>query len=159
MLRATVVLATVLAAAPACADWQYTRWGMTVDQALAASGGTMAPCTPTACKSGAGSKFQPKTFGRYQSGEFKFESILLFDNAGGLAMVALKLLELEHLNRLQDALISKYGEPVIENAGFLHIRRWMTATDRIELRNIGADKPSLVLLNYTPRSTISNKGL
>lgn len=159
MLRAAIVLATVLVAMPAYADWQYTHWGMTADQVISASSGSLSPCTPAACKGATGGKFQPKTIGEYQSGEFKFENIMLFDDAGGLAKVRLKLADPSQITRLQSALVSKYGEFVIENAGFLHTRRWMTATDRIELQNIGADKRALVLLQYSPRATASNKGL
>lgn len=159
MLRAIIIIAAVLAATPAYSDWQYTRWGMTADQTIAASGGLLSPCTPTACKGATGGKFQPKTFGQYQSGEFKFENIMLFDDAGGLAKVRLKLADPAQIARLQSALVSKYGEFVVENAGFLHTRRWMTSTDRIELQNIGTDKRALVLLEYSPRATVLNKGL
>lgn len=159
MFRAIAVFAAVLVATPVCADWQYTKWGMTADQTIAASSGALSPCTPTACKGATGGKLQPKTIGEYQSGEFKFEGILLFDAAGGLAKVRLKLANPSQLARLQDALVSKYGEFAVENAGFLHIRRWITTTDRIELRNIGTDKGTLALLEYSPRATTSNKGL
>jgi hypothetical protein len=159
MFRVTAVIVTILTAAPAYADWQYTHWGMTADQAIAASNGSLSSCTPAACKGATGGKFQPKTIGEYQSGEFKFENIMLFDDAGGLAKVRLKLADPAQITRLQSALVSKYGEFVIENAGFLHTRRWMTATDRIELQNIGTDKRALVLLEYSPRATASNKGL
>lgn len=159
MIRMALLLAFTLTTSPAYSDWQYTHWGMTADQAIAASSGTLTPCTPSACKGATGGKFQPKTIGQYQSGEFKFENILLFDDAGGLAKVRLKLADPAQITRLQSALVSKYGEFVVENAGFLHTRRWMTATDRIELQNIGTDKRALVLLEYSPRATASNKGL
>lgn len=156
---ATFMLALVITNTRAVADWQYTHWGMSADQAIAASNGSLSPCSPAACKGATGGKFQPKTIGQYQSGEFKFENIMLFDDAGGLVEVRLKLADRAQRGRLQDALVSKYGEPVIEDAGFLQIRRWMTATDRIELRNIGTDKLALVVLQYSPRATASNKGL
>ena len=159
MIRTSIIIAAVLATTPAFADWQYTQWGMTADQAIAASSGALSPCTPTACKGATGGKLQPKTIGQYQSGEFKFENIMLFDDAGGLAKVRLKLVDPAQITRLQSALVSKYGEFVVENAGFLHTRRWMTATDRIELQNIGTDKRALVLLEYSPRTTAANKGL
>lgn len=159
MIRMALLLVFTLMTDPVYADWQYTHWGMTADQAIAASNGTLTPCTPAACKGAAGGKFQPKTIGQYQSAEFKFENIMLFDDAGGLAKVRLKLADPAQIARLQSALVSKYGEFVVENAGFLHARRWMTATDRIELQNIGTDKRALVLLEYSPRSTAANKGL
>ncbi|MBI5940147.1 MAG: hypothetical protein HY859_06950, partial [Caulobacterales bacterium] len=42
-----VVVASLLAATPAAADWQWTKWGMTPSEVVSASDGKAKQTSPT----------------------------------------------------------------------------------------------------------------
>lgn len=156
---ACAMLALSCIVSPALADWQYTKWGMTVGDVLSASNGQMKPCTPKACEGPSGGALDPKAFGPYSAGEFNFTAFAMFDDRGALAKVYLRLDDPSKYLRLQHALAVKYGAPTREDAGFLKIIYWQPDNDRIEMRRIGETKPQLVSLEYYPRVNASNKGL
>ena len=82
MLRSTVVgLAFLCTVGAAHADWQYTHWGMTVDQAIAASQGKLKACNPQACNGQKNESTLALAYGSYRVGEFSFTSFLMFDKA------------------------------------------------------------------------------
>jgi hypothetical protein len=66
---------------PALADWQYTKWGMTVDQVIVASNGQMARC-PRVCGKEGETETSLAT-GAYKSGKFDFTAFANFDNRTG----------------------------------------------------------------------------
>src|SRR5215472_17354015 len=94
------------------ADWQYTRWGMTPEQVMAASAGQLKACDE-ACK-GQDTNIQIARFlGPYQSGLFKFTAYMLFDRRSNtLAQVTLGLNQPNDAGALIGALRLEYGEPV-----------------------------------------------
>lgn len=159
-IKAAVIATSIIFFTGAAhADWQYTRWGMTIDQVAAASNGSLRPCTVKGCEGPSGGEFEPKLFGPYTSGKFNFTAFSLFDKSGGLARIYLRLEDPAQASRLHDALTSKYGNPSTKDAGFLHITYWQPQADRIELRSIGDGKRKHVTLTYSPRISPSNKGL
>jgi hypothetical protein len=159
-LLAKVVVVTVAASYSngAEADWQYTRWGMTLDEVLKASNGRMQRCSPLACKGKESENLTPGAFGPYESGPYKFQAFLSFNSAGGLAFVNLELLDAtsEHSASLVGELHSKYGKPDSSSKGLLSYWIWRTPTDQISVLQIGDD---VTHLQYKQRTTLENKGL
>lgn len=97
-----------LIATPASAHWQFTTWGMTAEQVIAASNGSAhvgsgATSAQGDAKLGAA--------GTYVSGEYQFTVNYWFGSAG-LSMVSLSLRSDPQCRALQRDLLAKYGEPV-----------------------------------------------
>jgi hypothetical protein len=161
MLRSTVVgLAFLCTVGAAHADWQYTRWGMTVDQAIAASQGKLKACNPQACNGQKNESTLALAYGSYRVGEFSFTSFLMFDKADKkLAHVSLTLVNGEKALQLGSALRGRYGEPASRNStttpGF-SITVWREKTDEVLFTLIGNDYANVT---YRPRITSSNRGL
>lgn len=92
-------------------DWQYTKWNMSIDEAVAASDGLAKPSTPAE----AGKKYQNtivKLNAPYTSGEFKFLAFLHFDPTGHrLIAVSLELQNVQEASYLRVQLATKYGNP------------------------------------------------
>lgn len=141
------------------ADWQYTRWGMTVEQVATASNGAMRPCTPNVCDGPSSAENKARLFGHYSSGQFEFTAFSLFDGNGRLARIYLRLEDPTKRWLLQDALSAKYGSHASKSIGFMTINYWQPADDRIEMRAIGDGEAALVNVQYFPRIDTSNKGL
>jgi hypothetical protein len=147
----------VLTPSKASADWQYTKWGMTAEQALKASKGALHPCGPGDCVKQVTDVEVAKLHGRYVSGEFEFQAHVFFDKiAGKLTMVNLRLLNPHQFPLLVNALRNRYGAPVDSSQNrYLDLNVWRTATDQISVSAIG----SMVTLTYAARITNNNKGL
>jgi hypothetical protein len=113
---ATITAGIVLSAATAHADWQYTRWGMTPEETLAASKGKLKRCDPRACDVQATDTAAAQLFGPYQSGEFNFTAFAFFDKrTNKLAHVTLKLTTPEKGLDLIGTLRIRYGEPAMQS--------------------------------------------
>jgi hypothetical protein len=93
-------------ATSAHADWQYTKWGMSAEQVVAASGGSM--------QLGSGKVGQRldgytiEVTGQYKSGSRIFDAILYFKN-GSLALVTLDMKEAPRCYALANDLKGLYG--------------------------------------------------
>jgi hypothetical protein len=142
----------------ATADWQYTKWGMSADEVLAASKGKLKNCTPAACKGKNTDSATPRHIGRYQSGEFQFTVVTLFNNKSGkLVTVSLELNDPTQWASLVGALRGRYGEPASSSkTQIMSLWVWREKNDQISVIAIGQDH---VTLSYSPRLTDSNKGL
>lgn len=149
------------------ADWQYTRWGMTPNQAIAASNGQLRRCDPQACKGkdATGDSNTVQLFGDYVSGQFNFTVFLYFDNRSSkLSYVTLQLKTPEKAIALLRALRKKYGEPSrrAREGEFVNIFKifvWQDQNDWIQLMIIGDGPRADVSLSYGPRISDSNRGL
>lgn len=97
----------VMATGPALAGWNFTEWGMTPEQVVRASGGTVqlsdgpVPHSPTVRE---GAK------GLIQSGEVRMEVRFRF-NATGLIEVSLNPADPSGCVTFAPALNAKYGKP------------------------------------------------
>jgi hypothetical protein len=110
-MRVVVSIAlTLLWEMPAHADWQYTKWGMTPEQVIEASGGTVSkiPAGQQPGKSRPG--FVALLSGVYSTGDFNFKVDFQFAK-DKLEMVGMNLVEHDRCKRLQSALLSRYGPP------------------------------------------------
>lgn len=135
------------------ADWQYTKWGMTVDEVLTASRGQ------TYKVDGFKSElYEEKLNSEYSSGAFNFLAKFFFDpKEHGLVSVELTLKEpKKHSFDLADALISKYGQPFWDSSPnkndlMLHHRKWKGEGNLIRLIQGFQGLPNtMVTLIYEP---------
>jgi len=91
------------------ADWQYTKWGMSPQQVLAASGG----------RAYFNSEREKNNWSRldglallsapYAANGMKFRADFIFDSRQYLKAVAINLEEYANVNRLYSDLVTKYG--------------------------------------------------
>ncbi len=97
------------------ADWQYTRWGMSVDDVIVASGGIAKPNSNVARESTKNLRTLLKA--PYQTGKFKFNVAFMFDTwSKKLVRVNLVLLAPSLGSELGNALKSKYGPPILDSS-------------------------------------------
>lgn len=145
---------------PAAADWQYTKWGMTADQVVAASKGQMKRCSAV-CDKQTTANSTALLYGAYQSGDLPFTAFAFFDNqTKKLVHVTLRLDDPAKGNEMIGALRAKYGEPASESrTQVLYLMVWRPAGDQIDVTRIGFGGDYTYSLGYRPRATSSNKGL
>jgi hypothetical protein len=106
------MLVTLLPA-PARADWQYTRWGMTPEVAVKTSNGGMKllPAKDREKPSPMGTIKVAE--GTFQDGEFRLEVEFLIDaRSGGLGCVTYRLSDLRQNATFRQAMIRRYGVPM-----------------------------------------------
>ena len=115
----------LLAAVPAQAHWQYTRWGMTPTQVIASSKGQARAAEGDKSAQGDATR---DVAGEYSVGERTFKASFWFD-ASGLQEVTLSPAGEPHCLELRRDLLAKYGEPVERSFGSVQRLMW-------------ADKPS-----------------
>jgi hypothetical protein len=105
-----MIILVLLFANDARADWQYTRWGMTVEQAMSASGGKLQITTASERQQHGRLEQEPGLTGDYVTGDFSFRVDLFFGSAG-LRMVSLDLKDGSQAQLLVDSLQVRYGSP------------------------------------------------
>jgi hypothetical protein len=134
MRLAAITAVIVLSAATAHADWQYTRWGMTPEETLAASKGKLKRCDPCDIQTN-DTAAAAQLFGPYQSGEFNFTAFAFFDKrTNKLAHVTLKLTTPEKGLDLIGTLRIRYGEPAMQSTSAVMILFvWREPKDQISI--------------------------
>jgi hypothetical protein len=159
-MRSMLVATTALAfATPAAADWQYTKWGATIDQVQKASKGALQRCdNAPVCSERSLPNSAVQLYGGYTTGQFNFSAYPMFNrHTSRLDAVALELSDPTMAGALGAALRSKYGEPVNASRGStMSTSTWRDRNDEITLMTIGERNATL---RYSPRATASNKGL
>lgn len=112
-MRGLLFALATLICGPAYADWQYTRWGMSPDQVIAASGGKARVATADeASRYARLAGMTARAIGDYQTEEMRFSVEFHHDTTGALQLVALTLRDWSGNNRLREALLARYGRPV-----------------------------------------------
>ena len=91
------------------ADWQYTKWGMTVEEVIIASNGSAIKSADTG-RDVIGAK--SLAIAQYFAGEFVFEANFLFDRKTQKLRYVMLSLEKGNPNLLYEALVNRYGKPV-----------------------------------------------
>jgi hypothetical protein len=161
MLRTALALVGLLVVAtPAGADWQYAKWGMTVDQVAAASKGQMKRCG-AACEKEKTDSDTALLYTPYSSGEFEFTAFAYFNNqTRKLSFMSLRLDDPSKGYQLIGALKGKYGEPSSQSRTAISTMAvWRGSGDQVSVMLIGSGDDSLTTVTYQPRLTNSNKGL
>jgi opacity protein-like surface antigen len=113
-LALAAALSVVCVAAPAAADWQYTKWGSTPEQVIAASGGSARAVQGTPAQQVWGSDLRAE--GTYTAGGFDFTSRFFFDPANRLSVVKLPLIDTSRCEQLRETVSGLYGQPIEGNA-------------------------------------------
>lgn len=123
-MRAVLGMVVALWSTSALADWQYTRWGMTIDEVIVASEGQAEPYengkknTETSAV---------ELTAPYQGAGLKFFTYFSFDTkSNGLVYVSLELADPSLCYELIGKLQSTYGtgtRPV--ETGLMDIYKWM----------------------------------
>jgi hypothetical protein len=145
MLVRTLPLAwsMLLVAPSARADWQYTHWGMTPEQVVAASKGA-AKLLPEKDRPRL-PPFVTAAVGEYQDGPLQLRTVFMFNIAtNGLACVDFGVSNHVYDDALKAALIKRYGPPkTAAGPAFLKMTTlsWKTATDTIDL-TLSKDDPA-----------------
>lgn len=135
------------------AEWQYTKWGMTPAQVVAASKGAAILSTGLAEERYAGADI--RATGVYTSGHYRFRTVFYFVD-GKLADIRLKLQGENHYN-LKNDLLGVYGTPFKESVS-LRLTTWHDTkkNNRVDLLIIG---DSHTTLEYRPLKSESAGGL
>jgi hypothetical protein len=111
---------------PAAADWQYTRWGMSPEQVVAASNGAVRLGPPPQGKTY--DKLTGRALGNHEADGATFHAFFHFDAANGLAKVALERNSGTACAALQGGLAAQYGQPVKSTRNnFATIDEWRDA--------------------------------
>jgi hypothetical protein len=154
-----IALCGLLTASPATADWQYTKWGMNIDQASRASGNTLRSPNPQEKSGGTINGLPPGLVGNYDNGSFHFSVALCFGGPGQtLSRVYLMLKDYAQWPSLVAALRSLYGEPSEHNRYTNgETMRWRDENGRNEIQVKSFTTISTVDLIYSPLP--SAKGL
>ncbi|MCU1383194.1 MAG: hypothetical protein JWL71_1891 [Acidobacteria bacterium] len=128
------VWAMLLIAPAARADWQYTHWGMTPEQVVAASKGT-AKLLPEKDRPRL-PPFVTAAKGDYQDGPLQLRATFLFNIAtNGLTCVYYGVSNHVYDDAFKAALTKQYGPPkTTSGPAFLGMTTlaWKTPTDQIE---------------------------
>lgn len=151
------VCAAILYTQPALAEWQYTTWGMTQEEVVAASDGKALPNPEIEGQSTSeaiGALMVP-----YSSGKFKFRTVFNFDRKSSLlTRVSLQLIDGSKCGFLLGALSQKYGEPTGSESTLTEVRKWRDTVNQnavIYLR-IGGD---YCTVEYKPLVSENEEGL
>lgn len=108
---ALIALGLLNCPSSANADWQYTQWGMSPEQAMAASSGFLRKAT---AKEVADNTIPPigsaLVVGEYATNNIKFSATLLFD-ANKLSGVHLRPVDMEDVERIFGLTTAIYGKP------------------------------------------------
>lgn len=122
-MRAFIVGALTLlaAASPASAEWQFTNWGMSVDEVVAASGGSVERYNGSPGQRIMGSNFQAK--GSYSAGGYDFESEFYFDPSGRLSVIRLMLIDYSQCGSMREMMQGIYGSSA-EGGLFRETQAW-----------------------------------
>lgn len=155
-MRLVVAALTLLAASPANADWQYTRWGMTVGEVKAASPYVVLHEAPDLSLPSS----RVKAGAKYRAGGMSFTAAFGFGDDGGLNRVKLYLDDGSRCDELRHSLRSVYGEeaPNTLNNSIVSLAKWRDEENKnmIGYLAIGDDKCSVT---YEPIRSTNETGL
>ena len=146
MIRFSVVSALMVlaAASPAAADWEYTRWGMTADQVIAASGGKAKAMPPGRYYRNDAGGYEISVEGRTR-GPPRLSIGFQFDlRSGGLQCVISNAVG-DDAETLLALMVQRYGAPISDDSfGTTRTMQW-TTPDAVELT-----------MNATPKAAVVN---
>jgi hypothetical protein len=136
---------------PAQAGWQFTKWGMTVNQVLSASHGTLHRATePQIFTDGSIGVLE----GKYTAGEFSFRSTFIFSPVGALNGIKLRMPDMNKCRSLNVALTGAYGDAEVLNLPSGRIMEWWNEDGETVI--LLSDMPKFwCILSYIPYSKLS----
>lgn len=152
LLLPALVVWVVSASFVARADWQFTRWGMSPEQVLAAAKGRAQKHSEEKPNNAGPRSSEVLAVGTYEAGEFKFSVHYEFKERR-LVGVLLQLDNVERGSSLVESLMARYGTPMSSEkfAGGM-MMKWLDAKERNTIE-FYYDSSALFLLNYKGLST------
>jgi hypothetical protein len=88
-MRAALALAFAAIATPAAAHWEYTRWGMTQQQVIAASRGAVRALPANERRRVPAARIEYRASGEFRAGTLRLTAAFAFDTRnGGLVCVS-----------------------------------------------------------------------
>ncbi|OAP43202.1 hypothetical protein ATC00_04705 [Sinorhizobium americanum] len=112
----------LLGSSAAQADWQYTRWGMTEQEVVAASEGqARKPKRPDTYEGGSPLHLLEAP---YKTGDFAFVAKFNFDRFRRLETVKLQLRNIHSCPALQGTLSNIYGPPKVSTTSLGRFAKW-----------------------------------
>ncbi len=100
--------------AAAHADWAYTRWGMSPEEAVRASRGTLRILAPEERRQVQRAGMEYRVAGTHREGTLRLRVALAFDTQG-LACVNYTLIDARLNAALRDWLVARHGSPRAED--------------------------------------------
>jgi hypothetical protein len=155
------LLLLLLVTVPAGANWQYTKWGMTPAQVVAASHGAATETTPA---QQAGERISATgevalLTAPWQAGRFRFTALFFFSTGRRLTHVTLNLETADPSDgdRLLGSLRQKYGAAFSSKANdFFTMEIWHYQGDQVSYT---AAAGKLFNLQYGPLKNADNSAL
>lgn len=109
--RAGLALLAGLAASPAAAHWEYTRWGMTQQQVIAASRGAVRALPAAERRPVPNARMEYRASGQFRTAGLQLTVAFAFDGRnGGLVCVSARLEEAQ-ADALRARLERQFGPP------------------------------------------------
>ena len=109
---------------PAFADWQYTKWGMTAKEVIAASGKKVFPeLNPAMDKGDSKVKLRGTHLSESPFEHFQFDASFHFDSTEKLQDVVLELKDSEKCPSLGVAMLTIYGPAQVEDRSSVSLLR------------------------------------
>jgi hypothetical protein len=133
------------------ADWQNTKWNMTVAQVRAVTGARV----PTPAEQSAGTIARtgqaPQLVEEYRSGSIPFQARFFFSASGGLDRVILNLTDYSKENEVINALTGKYGAPIEKTKRRYGMNmRWVTKPDNLIIDLYDLESIASMSIIYSP---------
>ncbi len=163
MKRLAMAGLVALAAMPgtALANWQRTKWGMTVPEVRAAAPRPIR--VPASSEVLDDNDAVALLAAPYQAGPYRFEAVFLFGRSSRLlSEVKLDVIERAQCEGLLGSLRTEYGkeERVISDVPVdLHIWRSATTGDLVQYLAVGLDEPAMCAVTYKPPVAPGASGL
>ncbi len=140
------------------ADWQYTKWGMTVDEVMRSS--KLRAKTPTKVNIAANGHILHLLSAPYKANSFKFTAEFWFNkNNKRLNMVKLVLINLSQCNEITSNMRDIYGIPYYQNkTDYSIVTKWH---DEINKNSILMSEygNATCSIQYSSRNTPTKSGL
>jgi hypothetical protein len=116
------------------ADWAYTKWGMTVDQVVAASHGTVTAIPKAQQQTLEGAHVVTAAQGTYTEGDLRLRTAFQFDTEnGGLRCILYAPQSPSQDTLLKQSLVQRYGTPQQSSIVSLETLTWHAPADDIDM--------------------------
>lgn len=146
---------SLLIAAPACADWQYSRWGMTPDQVVAASKGAARLATDDERAQLDGPRTGPRrtlAIGNHTAAGIPLSVRFVFDG-DRLVLVSAGVTRPADAEPLRQALLMQYGQPAfVSRVSVLTQLGWSDQKNGNKVEFIHTRTGDGSAVNYSPLS-------
>jgi len=148
MTRQTCALiaALICVATNAQADWEYTTWGMTPAQVVAASHGAVHLIKPERRLGPTGPDIETRAEGSFTDGKLRLNVSFGFaGHGGGLALVSYLVQDASQNMLLRDRLVHAYGPPAPSGDADMGSGVWRHAGQDVIDLSISDESPAFVV--------------